>query len=272
MSRRMEWTSAVAIVTGASSGIGLAVARALCARGVKVALVARGEATLAAAVNELGVERTAAFALDVTDRVALAELPARVVERFGRLDIVVNNAGVNHRGPLRERSAADLDAIVETNLAAPIRLTHASLPFLRRGGVVVNVSSLSGKVAVPGQATYCASKAGLIAFGRAARLELAEAGVRVATVSPGPVDTGFFGDEISKVPDLVFSQPMSSAEAVAGAVLRAIESSDEVDIPRLSGYLATLGSLSPALYAALRPLFARIGARNKARFLARRAA
>jgi short-subunit dehydrogenase len=182
----------------------------------------------------------------------------------------VELAGVNHRGPVRERKAAELAAVLETNLAAPIRLTQASLPLLERGGVVVNVASLSGKIAVPFQATYCASKAGLVAFGRSIAFELANSGVRVATISPGPVDTGFFGD-LSKVPDLVFSQPMSSAEDVASVVVRAIESNDtEIDIPRLSGRLALLGYVSPAIYAALRPMFERLGARNKARFFAQR--
>src|SRR5262245_17017218 len=114
----------VAIVTGASSGIGLAVARKLVARGTRVALVARSRDKLFAIARELGAERAESFPLDVTDRAGVAALPASVVGRFGRLDIVVNNAGVNHRGPLAERSAAELAEIVDTNLLGPILLTH----------------------------------------------------------------------------------------------------------------------------------------------------
>jgi short-subunit dehydrogenase len=265
-----DWNQAVALITGASSGIGLATARAFTARGAKVALVARTRANLEAVVSELGGDRAASFPLDVTDRAALAELPRRVVERFGRLDIVVNNAGVNHRGAVTERDIRELEEIVDTNLTSPIRLTHASLPLLGRGGVVVNVASLAGKVAVPHEATYCASKAGLRAFARALSVELAEQGIRVATVCPGPVDTGFLG-ELKDVPDLVFSQPMSSAEEIAAAVVRVVETDEvEVDVPVLSGKLATLGYLLPPVFKTLRPLFERLGARKKARFIEHR--
>ncbi len=260
----------VLLVTGASSGIGLAVAREAVTRGARVALVARTRATLEKVAADLGEQRAAAFPLDVTDRAGLAELPGRVVSRFGRLDVVVNNAGVNHRGAVEERSAEELAAILETNLVAPVLLTRAALEHLPRGGVVVNVASLAGKIPVPHEATYSASKAGLRAFSRALGLEVAERGVRVCSVNPGPVDTGFFGD-VASVPDLVFSQPMSSAEQVAAAVLRAVESeAREIDVPAVSGKLATLGYLSPRLYAALRPVMEKRGARAKSRYMARR--
>ncbi len=266
-------TDKVAIVTGASSGIGLAVARKLVARGARVALVARSAELLSAHVRELGAARAAAFPLDVSDRAGVAALPGRVIERFGRLDIVVNNAGVNHRGPVRERKSAELAAIIDVNLVAPILLTHAALAHLVRGGVVVNVASLAGKVPLPHEATYSGSKAGLRAFTRAVDAELAEHGdgVRVCTVCPGPVDTGFLGDDLAKVPDIVFSQPMSSAEEVADAILTAIDRDvDEIDVPAVSGKLATLGYLSPRIFASLRPLLERRGARNKRRYLSKR--
>jgi len=262
----------VAIVTGASSGIGLAVARKLSARGTRVALVARSRDKLFTLARELGDGRAESFPLDVTDRAGVAALPAAVVHRWGRLDIVVNNAGVNHRGAVRERTARELAAIVDTNLTGPVLLTHAALPHLGSDGVIVNVASLAGKVPVPDEAVYSAAKAGLRAFGRALALELAHAGSpRVCTVCPGPVDTGFFGSDLSKVPDLVFSQPMSSADQIADAVLRAIDGAlGEIDVPALSGKLATLGYLSPRMFAGLRPLLERRGARNKERYLRRR--
>jgi len=266
----MDWKDKVALVTGASSGIGLAVARQIVARGGRVALVARTEETLSRIARELGEDRATSFPLDVTDDVAVAALPKRVVARFGRLDVVVNNAGVNHRGALSERTADELAQIVHTNLVAPIRLTHAALPHLGRGSVIVNVASLAGKVPVPHEATYSASKAGLRAFSRALDVELASHGVRVSTVNPGPVVTGFFGD-LATVPDLAFSQPMSSAEQVAEAVLRAIDTGAlEIDVPAVSGKLATLGYLSPRLFTALRPALARRGAKNKAAYIAKR--
>jgi NAD(P)-dependent dehydrogenase (short-subunit alcohol dehydrogenase family) len=270
-SARMDLKRTVALVTGASSGIGLATARALVARGARVALVARTELTLARIVRELG-SQAESFPLDVTDHAALRALPARVAEHFGGLDVVVNNAGVNHRGPLRKRTAEEIEQVLSTNLVAPALLTHAALPYLRAGAVIINVASLAGKVPVPDEAAYSASKAGVRAFSRALGVELAGDGVRVVCINPGPVDTGFFGD-VHQVPDLVFSQPMSSADQVANAVLRAIERdipAGEIDVPRVSGKLATLGYLSPRLFAVLRPLFEKRGAKNKARYVARK--
>jgi short-subunit dehydrogenase len=265
----MNWKETVALVTGASSGIGLATARAFVQRGARVALVARTELTLARIARELD-GRAESFPLDVTDHAALAGLPARVAARFGRLDVLVNNAGVNHRGPLGERTAQEVAQILDTNLVAPALLVHAALPYLRAGSVVVNVASLAGKVPVPHEASYSASKAGLRAFSRALGDELASAGVRVVCINPGPVDTGFFGD-VSAVPDLVFSQPMSTAEDVVAAIVRGVEEdggSLEIDVPAVSGKLATLAYLSPRLFAALRPVFEKRGARNKARYVA----
>jgi hypothetical protein len=270
MSTGIQWKDAVAIVTGASSGIGLAVARAMVARGARVALVARTKATLERVARDLGADRAESFPLDVTDHAGLAALPGRVVARFGRLDVLVNNAGVNHRGGVCERTGDELASILDTNLVAPVLLTRAALEHLGAGGAVVNVASLAGKVPVPHEATYSASKAGLRAFSRALGIELGARGVHVAVVNPGPVDTGFFGD-VATVPDLVFSQPMSTAEQVADGVMAAIDGRlTEVDVPSVSGKLATLGYLSPRFFAALRPVLEKRGAKNKATYMARR--
>jgi short-subunit dehydrogenase len=265
----MDWNQRVALVTGASSGIGRAVARDFAKRGVRVAVVARSADKLAALVTELGPDRAASFPCDVTDRVAVQALPERVKQKWGRLDFLVNNAGANHRGSFLDRTPTELLAILETNLVAPVLLSRAAIPLMETGGVVVNVASLAGKVPVPHEAAYSASKSGLRAFGRALDTEFALHGpkIRVTSVCPGPVDTGFLGEDLSKVPDLVFSQPMSTAEDVAKAVAEVIESgAQERDVPALSGKLVTIGYLSPRVFGALRPVFERIGARNKARF------
>jgi short-subunit dehydrogenase len=245
----------------------------LTTRGTKVALVARSADKLESLARELGEDRAVAFPLDVTDREGLTALPSRVQARFGRLDIVVNNAGTNFRGAVRERTAAELASILETNLVAPVLLTHAALALLGETGVIVNVASLAGKIPLPDEATYSASKAGLRAFARSLDLESAHHGTgpRVATVCPGPVDTGFFGDDLDLVPDLVFSQPMSTAQQIADAVIRVIETGEqEVDVPAFSGKLATMGYLAPRMYTALRPLLERRGARAKRAYLAKR--
>src|SRR5262249_48439995 len=115
----------VALITGASSGIGLAVAEKLVAEGAKVALVARTAEKLEAIAVRLGKDNATAFPCDVKDFARLAALPVAVVGRFGRLDILVNNAGLNHRGPIYAQSADNLAEVITTNLTAPIYLTRA---------------------------------------------------------------------------------------------------------------------------------------------------
>jgi short-subunit dehydrogenase len=263
----------VAIVTGASSGIGLSVARKLVAEGAKVALVARTKDALERIARELCAVRegsAAAFPCDVKDLETLRRLPGLVAERFGGLDILVNNAGLNHRGPIARHAADALADIITTNLTAPIFLTRAALDHLRPGGAVIQVASLAGMVPVPGEATYCASKAGLRAFARALDEELAAAGIHSGIVSPGPVDTGFFA-EIDEVPALVFSQPMSTAEQVADAVLACIRTRvTEIVVPAASGYLATAAYVLPKLAVGLRPLLERKGAKAKRAYMAKK--
>lgn len=259
-----------ALVTGASSGIGLAVARLVVERGGRVALVARTKAKLEAVARELGEDKAIPFPLDVQDLEALAALPARVRDRLGRLDLVVNNAGLNHRGPIDKYSPRELADIVTTNLTAPVVLTRAALPLLERGGAIVQVASIAGMVPVPGEATYSASKAGLRAFARAVAADLDGRDVHMGCVCPGPVDTGFLGD-LAEVPDIVLSQPMISAEEVAEAVLRcATERIDEIALPRRSGRLATMAYLMPEFARRITPVLQKRGARNKAALLARR--
>jgi short-subunit dehydrogenase len=259
----------VAIVSGASTGIGLAVARLWALRGGKVALVARTAKTLEAAARDLG-EHAVAFPLDVSDLTALEALPARVVEKFGRLDVVVNNAGLNYRGEIESFTARQLADIITTNLTAPIVLTRAALPHLSRGGSIIQVASIAGMVPVPREATYSASKAGLRAFARAVAYELEERGIHVGCVCPGPVDTGFLGD-LEGVPDIVLSQPMITADDVAEGVLRCIdERLEEIALPRSSGRLATMAYLLPDFAKRVRPVLEKRGARNRKAILAKR--
>ncbi len=259
----------VTIITGASSGIGLAIAQKWVARGGRVALVARTASKLEKEARALG-EGAAAFPLDVLDFAALQELPRRVVERFGRLDVLVNNAGLNHRGEIDKYEPNLLADIITTNLTAPIVLTRAALPHLERGGSIIQLASIAGMVPVPGEATYSASKAGLRAFARAVGYEMESRGIHVGCVCPGPVDTGFLGD-LESVPDIVLSQPMISADDVADGVLRCIdERIDELALPRRSGRLATMAYLMPDFAKRIRPVLEKRGARNRLAILARR--
>lgn len=258
-----------ALITGASSGIGLATARLLHARDYRVGLVARRAERLDQVAAELG-EGAVAFPCDVGDLGRLPALVDDVVAGLGGLDVLVNNAGVHHRGSMLRHSPEDLAQMIVVNTAAPIALTRAAVDHMPPGGVVVNVASLAGKTPVPGGATYSGSKAGLRFWALAAAADLAERGIRIATINPGPVDSGFLDLDLDNVAPITFSQPISTVDQVAQAVLKAIEATAsplEIDLPYASGKLATLGYISPPVRRALQPLLEKRGAKVKAQLL-----
>lgn len=271
----MDLRNKIALITGGSTGIGLALARRMVREGASVAIAARTPDKLAAAATTLaseatvrsGQSRVITISADVADRAAMDSLPESVAQQLGGLDILVNNAGLNNRGPATSLTPAQMAQVIEVNLVAPIYLTRRALDFLRPGGAIIQVASLAGKVGFAQQASYSASKAGLRFFSRALGEELAPKNIHVLCVNPGPVDTDFFGD-VRKAADLTFSQPMSTADEIVDATLRALElRQPEVDIPAASGVLATLAYLSPGLTRLLRPMLEARGARNKAAYL-----
>ncbi|MCG3171129.1 MAG: 3-phenylpropionate-dihydrodiol/cinnamic acid-dihydrodiol dehydrogenase [Pseudomonadales bacterium] len=273
----MDIRGRTALITGGSAGVGLALARALLGAGANVAITGRDGARLDEAAAALGAaERVATIRWDVADVGRADEMFAAVERRFGGLHLLVNNAGCNHRGTLEELTVDEVLHIVDTNLRAPLALTRAALPFIRRagGGAIVNVASLAGRVPFAHETVYCATKFGLRAFTLALAEELAGSGITASVVSPGPISTGFILDDIDAIPDLVFSQPMSSAEEVAQAILACVrDGRRERALPRTSGWLAHLGYLFPALRRAVAPLMQRRGRRAKAHWrqeLARR--
>jgi short-subunit dehydrogenase len=267
----------VAVVTGASAGIGSAVARQLAAEGASLALVARTPDTLEWVAGEIrGAGGSArAFPADVRDHGACATLLADVERALGGIDVLVNNAGANHRGPVEDQDPAALAQIIDVNLTAPIVLTRLALPHLRRrgGGAIVNVASIAGQIPVAHEATYSASKSGLRAFTFALREELEGSGITVSAVSPGPVDTGFLMADLDHVPDLVFANPMSTAEEVAALVLDcAADGVIERTIPALTGYMARVGSALPIVKRALVPILEERGRAVKEQYRARQRA
>ena len=171
-------------------------------------------------------------------------------------------------------AAEDLGRIIDVNLRAPIFLTRVALPYLREsgGGAIINVGSLAGRTPVPGSAAYAASKAGLRSFTYAIAEELADANIKFAVLSPGPIDTGFIMDDIDGVSDLTFSQPISTAEEVAEAILDLCGNRQrELSMPASSGILTTATYLLPSLGRLARPFLERKGARVKQRLKAERA-
>lgn len=262
-----------AFVTGGSAGVGLAVARRLLQFGANVAITARDPGRLAEAAAQLGSpERVLAIPWDVADTAGAQAVLDAVLARFGALHILVNNAGVNVRGNFRDLALEDVAQVIDVNLRAPVLLSRLVLPLLQRAGegAIVNVASLAGRVALPGEVSYCASKWGLRGFTLALAEELAGSGITASVVSPGPIDTGFIMDGIDHVPDLVFSQPMSTPEEIADLVLACIlDGRPERAHPRVSGWLANMASLMPWLRRLLLPALERRGRRAKAVYRAR---
>jgi short-subunit dehydrogenase len=159
--------------------------------------------------------------------------------------------------------------MVDVNLRAPLILSCAAIPFIKKsaGGAIVMVGSLAGMAPLQGAATYSATKAGLRAFAFALADELQDTSINVGVVSPGPIDTGFIMSEIDIVEDIVFSQPMSSADDVADAVLSiARGEKTEIAMPAASGRLVTLSYLFPALRRFMRPRLYAKGLKNKDKY------
>ena len=264
------------IITGGSEGIGAAAARRFAEAGANLLLVARNRKKLEALAQELRDKtRVEIFAMDVADPDASVDLFKKADYDFGRIDILVNNAGCHERGPVEKVEAAELARMVDVNLRAPILLSRLALPYLRDagGGVIVNVGSLYGRTPAPGQAAYCATKAGLRFFTRALAEELRSDTIKVALVAPGPVDTGFIMDNLDRASDLTFSQPMTSAAEVAQAILDICGNHRiEVSMPTSTAIIANLNYLFPWLGRVMRPFLERKGARVKAEIKARRKA
>ncbi|MGJ4996764.1 SDR family NAD(P)-dependent oxidoreductase [Bradyrhizobium sp. HKCCYLS3077] len=210
----------IALITGAGSGIGRATALALAARGVHLVLFCRTAAKLAetatlAASHGVKIETLAG---DVVDSTACTQALAVARDRFGRLDILVNNAGNVRAGRLEATEIADIRAMIEVDLLAPILWTRAALPLLRAGGdgAIVNVSSGIALVGAPFYATYAAAKAGLARFGEALHRELLDEGVRVLTVYPGATETPMMASNKAG-PELGFAR--ETPEMVADALV-----------------------------------------------------
>ncbi|MGH8193951.1 MAG: SDR family NAD(P)-dependent oxidoreductase [Woeseiaceae bacterium] len=261
------------VITGGSEGVGAAVARRFAEAGANLVVVARNRDNLERLAAELRKKtRVLVVAMDVADPDACAGLFERAEAEFGDIHLLINNAGYHERGPVEKVAAADLGRMIDVNLKAPIILCRLAIPYLRKAGsgAIINVASLAGRTPVMGAATYSASKFGLRAFTFALGDELAGSGIKVAAVSPGPVDTGFIMSNIDAVADITFSQPLSTADEVATVIMNlAVNDKRERSMPPVSGLLTTLSYLFPRFGQWLRPALLRRGRRVKQRIKAK---
>ena len=232
----MQISGTVAIVTGASSGIGAATAVELARRGAVVAAVARREDKLAAVVTKCQRWTSASFAVaaDVADAAACARVIDTVKERAGEpVSILVNNAGISPAEDPVHRAAEDAERVMAVNFFGAVRLAGALLPEMvaRHTGSIVNVTSVSGYVPNPGEPAYGASKAALSRWSHGLTVDLAGQGVHVGVLSPGPIDTEIWSDTGTE-----YSGKLYPPERVATAIAHMIEREQEhITIPRRFG-------------------------------------
>jgi NADP-dependent 3-hydroxy acid dehydrogenase YdfG len=212
-------TNKVAIVTGASKGIGKAIAWRLAMDGCRVVLAARSTPALNATAEEFAKAGLKAEPIptDLTDDTQVAELVRKTIERFGKIDILVNNAGMGVFKPFTEMDLNEFDQMWKLNVRAVFSITKSALPHMlkARSGEVVNICSLAGKNSFKGGTGYGATKWALRGFAASLMLELREANIRVMTIFPGSVDTSF--SSTTKRGDKI-TQPEDVADAVLFAV------------------------------------------------------
>lgn len=256
----MQLGGATVLLTGASGGIGRALARALDARGARVLLSARREDVLDQIRGELG-GRPEALPADLSDRAG----PADLAGRAGQVDVLVANAALPASGRAERFSAEEIDAALDVNLRAPLQLTRALLPgMLERGrGHLLYVSSLSGKVASPRGALYSATKFGLRGYAAGLRQDVEPRGVGVTVVYPGFVsEAGMFADSGATLPPWVGTR---TPQQVADAVVTAIEQGRaEVDVAPLTLRAGSLlASLAPVTVARVQRKLGSVGVAEK---------
>ena len=218
-------TDKVAIVTGGSGGIGRAIVQILAAAGMEVVFTYRGNATAAAEITkENPGAKISSAAIDIRDSAACAACAEKVFDRTGRIDLLVNNAGVIRDNPLTALEDDDVRVVLETNVSGTFNMTRAVLPYMisKRRGKIVNLSSVSGEKGGRGQTNYAASKGAINAFTRSLAVEVAPRGITVNAVAPGVIETEMsravrerVGDEIkSRILLRRVGQPEEVAHAV----------------------------------------------------------
>jgi NAD(P)-dependent dehydrogenase (short-subunit alcohol dehydrogenase family) len=235
----------VAFVTGASRGIGEAIARRFAAEGARVALAARDEAAsqnIASDIERRG-GHAAAIGCDVTLAVSVSNAIAGVVSKWGHIDILVNNAGLGGPTPLDDPDDSRWDAILATNLTAIFRVTREAAPFLPSGGRIINMSSVLGRFGVAAMGAYVASKHGVIGLTRALALELAPRQITVNAICPGWVETEMAREGFRRI-GRVAGKTEEDGRQAAGKMAALGRVLDPEEVAGLAAYLASLEARS----------------------------
>src|SRR3954454_14811172 len=211
------------LVTGASSGIGAALAPMLAARGATVGVVARREDRLREVLDRCEGEGHRLWPCDLGDVGAAVHLALEAWDAFGHLDVIVHNAAIPKRRRVQQLTADEIDHTMAVNFFAPARMTLAVLPKMleRDAGVIVNVSSLGGRLGIAHEAAYCASKFALCGWSESMAIDLWETGVDVRLIIPGPIDTEIWDQPGNDAP--LYDGPFEPPESVAADIITAIE-------------------------------------------------
>src|SRR6059036_1218363 len=248
-----DYQGSAGLVTGASSGIGAQLARDLAARGMRVALLARRADRLTALADE--IRRAGGHAIvvpgDVAERASIEDAAAGVLERFGRLDLLVNNAGYGRHVLFKDHDAADIERMMRTNYLGVVWATKAVLPAMRarRRGWIVNIASVAGKLGQPDEVAYSATKFAVTGFSEGLSYELAPLGIHVMVVYPALVRTEMFTPEVlARMPARVQRTFIDPPE-FSRAVLRALERGKyEVTVPRYVAIAYAIRTLLPRIH------------------------
>jgi short-subunit dehydrogenase len=253
----------IALITGGSRGLGLEIARQICARGGKVALIARDSVELARAKTDLDRFATEVLTIqcDLLETAQIQSAVQQTLQRFGKIDILINNAGIIEIGPIEHMQLKDFDRNMRLHFWAPFILYLLIGPHMRaKGGRIVNISSIGGRIAVPHMAAYSASKFALTGFSDAIRAELARDNIFVTTVTPGLMRTGsqiyakFKGDHSAEYKWFDWSRKIPfasiSVERAAQKILKASQRGKSVLVMPSSAYFIIAASaLFPNLTA-----------------------
>ncbi len=219
-----DLTGRCALVTGATGGIGSAIAASLHARGARVALSGTRQERLDALAASLG-GRTVTLACDLADRAAVSTLAGRAEEALGSLDIVVNNAGVTRDNLFMRMKDEEWDQVIAVNLTAAFMVCRGALRGMmkRRYGRIINIASISGVLGNPGQGNYAASKAGLVGMTKSLAREVAARGITANCIAPGFIETAMTGDlnekQVAAIAAAIPSGSFGKPEDIAAAVI-----------------------------------------------------